>query len=155
MTMKTFAFFLFLFCTKLLIFSQSSNDIQNSFTASLNFHTNPSQIYEQNGIRMVANLEKCDNPSIGMLKDYIYFNIKNTNSFAVNITLEEQLYFNNLCKTCGDQEYLKTFSLKPNETLSSSCVEPTPKAYKIFYGSPWVSETLTKFVLVNINIEKQ
>ena len=100
--MKTFAFFLFLFCTKLLIFSQSSNDIQNSFTASLNFHANPSQIYEQNGIRMVANLEKCDNPSIGMLKDYIYFNIKNTNSFAVNITLEEQLYFNNLCKTCGD-----------------------------------------------------
>lgn len=153
--MKTFAFFLFLFCTKLAIFSQSANDFQNSFAASLNFNSNLSQIYEQNGIRMVATLEKCNNPSIGMEKDYIYFNIKNTNSFAVNITLEQQLFFNDICKTCGNPENSKRFSLKSNETLSSSCAAPTPNAFKIFYGSPWVSETLTRFSLVNINIERQ
>ena len=153
--MKTFTFFIFLFYTQLAFFSQEINHIQNSFTASLNFESNPSQIYEQNGIRIIAQLENCNNPAIGMEKDYIYFNIENTNPFAAKISFEQHLYFNNLCKTCEKQEYSMDFTLKPNETLNSSCMELTSGSYKIFYGSPWVSEKLTKFVLENINVEKQ
>ncbi|MDB3905329.1 hypothetical protein N9335_02510 [Crocinitomicaceae bacterium] len=154
--MKLFAFFIFLFYTQLVFFSQEINNNQNTFTASLDFEFNPTQIYEQNGIIIIAQLENCNNPSVGMEKDYIYFNIKNTNSFAVKFSFEQNLYFNNSCKTCEKkEEYSKDFVLKPNEVLSSSCNDLTSKSFKIFYGSPWVSEKLSKFVLKNIKIEKQ
>ena len=84
--MKLFAFFIFLFYLQLAFFSQEINDNKNSFTASLDFNSNLTQIYEQNGIRIIAQLENCNNPSIGMEKDYIYFNIENTNPFDVKIS---------------------------------------------------------------------
>lgn len=153
--MKLFAFFIFLFYLQLAFFSQEINDNKNSFTASLDFNSNLTQIYEQNGIRIIAQLENCNNPSIGMEKDYIYFNIENTNPFDVKISFEQNLYFNFSCTTCGKQEYLKSFRLESNETLISSCTDSSPNSLKIFYGSPWVSEKLTKFSLRNINVEKQ
>lgn len=153
--MKTYTLFIFLFYTQLAFFSQEIESNQNAFIASLNFESNPTQIYEQNGIRIIAQLENCNNPSIGMEKDYIYFNIENSNSFTVDISFDQDLYYNNLCKTCDKQEYSMRYTLEPNEILNSSCSGLTSTSFKIFYGSPWVSDTLTKFALKNINVEKQ
>ena len=153
--MKTHTLFIFLFYIQLALFSQETDNNQNSFIASLDFDSNPTQIYEQNGIRIVAQLENSNNPAVGMEKDYIYFNFENTNPYAVEMSFEQHLYFNEVCKTCDQQEYTIVFTLNANEILSSSCQDLTSDSFKIFYGSPWVNERLTKFVLKNINVEKQ
>ncbi|MDG2154111.1 MAG: hypothetical protein P8K10_09285, partial [Crocinitomicaceae bacterium] len=98
---------------------------------------------------------KCNNPSIGMEKDYVYFSFQNTNSFDIKFSLEERLYYDESCRTCGNKEYFRAYYLKANETLTASCEQSSNKALKIFHGSPWVSEKLSKFELVNIKIEGQ
>ena len=66
--MKLQLSFLFFASVHFAFFSQIKNDNDSSFSAQLDFNSNPVQIYEQNGIRIIANLEKCNEPSIGMEK---------------------------------------------------------------------------------------
>lgn len=153
--MKFYSLLSTFFCAHFVLFSQSFNSVQTKFTATLDFETNTSEIYEQNGLRIIAQLEKCNNPSIGMEKDYVYFSFQNTNPFDIKFSLEEHLYYDESCKTCGNKEYFKAYYLKANETLTASCEQSSNKSLKIFHGSPWVNEKLSKFELVNIKIEKQ
>lgn len=153
--MKSHLLFLFFTCLHFAFFSQIKNNNTNSFSAQLEFHSNASQIYEQNGIRIIANLEKCNEPSIGMEKDYIFFTFENTNDFEVEIDFDEHLYYDWVCRTCENREYHKTFSMPAGDNWVSNCQFSSQKSIKIFHGSPWVNEKLSKFELVNIKIEKQ
>ena len=153
--MKLRLLFLFFTSLQFAVLSQVKNDKTSSFSAQLDFHSNVSQIYEQNGIRIIANLEKCNEPSIGMEKDYIFFTFENTNDFEVKIEFDEHLYYDLICRTCENSEYHKTFNMKTGDNWVSNCQFLSQKSIKIFHGSPWVNEKLSKFELVNIKIEKQ
>lgn len=153
--MKFYSLLIIFFCAQYVLFSQNSSNEQNLFSAQLEFASNPSQIYEQNGIRIIAKLEKCNDPAIGMEKDYIFFSFENTNSYNVDIKLDQHLYYENICRTCENDEYHKTFVLKSGEKKTSNCNTSSSKSFKVFYSSPWISEKLSKFELVNIKIEKQ
>ena len=153
--MKLHLSFLFFASVHFALFSQIKNDNTHSFSAQLDFNSNPVQIYEQNGIRIIANLEKCNEPSIGMEKDYIFFNFENTNDFEVKIEFNEHLYYDLICRTCENSEYHKTFNMNAGDNWVSNCQITSQKSIKIFHGSPWVNEKLSKFELVNIKIEKQ
>ena len=144
-----------LLCLPCILFSQSNESSPNLFFANLDFDTQQSQIYEQNGIKIIANLQKCNDPAIGMEKDYIFLTIENTNSELVKVSLDQQLYFNNQCRTCLNDEYHFSFLLTSNETIVSSCTLQKIPGLKIFHGSPWVNEKLTKFELINIKVESQ
>ena len=90
-----------------------------------------------------------------MEKDYIFFTFENNNDFEVKIEFDEHLYYNLICRTCENSEYHKTFNMKAGENWVSNCRISSQKSIKIFHGSPWVNEKLSKFELVNIKIEKQ
>ena len=85
--MKFYSLLSIFFCAHFVLFSQSFNSVQTKFTATLDFETNTSEICEQNGLRIIAQLEKCNNPSIGMEKDYVYFSFQNTNPFDIKFSL--------------------------------------------------------------------
>ena len=135
-------------------FTQIKNDNTHSFSAKLDFNSNPVQIYEQNGVRIIANLEKCNEPSIGMEKDYIFFTFENNNDFEVEIEFDEHLYYNLICRTCENSEYHKTFNMKAGENWVSNCRISSQKVLRYFMDHP-LNEKLSKFELVNIKIEKQ
>lgn len=153
--MKFYSLLLVYFCAHFVLFSQNSSNEQNLFSGHLEFVSNPTQIYEQNGIRIIAKLEKCNDPSIGMEKDYIFFSFENTNSYNVDIKLDQHLYYENICRTCKNDEYTTTLTLKSGEKTASNCNTSPSKSFKVFYSSPWISEKLSKFELANIKIEKQ
>lgn len=153
--MKLLLLFTFLFSQVCALYSQTNTPNNNSFSAQLDFVNQQTQIYEQNGIVISAELVKCNDPSIGMEKDYIFFTFENTNSYKVNIYLDQHLYYENICRTCTNDEYHEMFSLKAREKVTTSCTKTSNKSFKIFHGSPWVNEKLSKFELVNIEIHEE
>jgi hypothetical protein len=115
----------------------------------------PIQRYVQDDIIFTAVLKKCDNPSVGMEKDYVLLTIKNTSSKPVKVDLEQHLYFDGICKTCLNSEYHREYTLAAFETLAGLCDDSSSKGLKMFHGSPWVPEVLTKFELANIKISNK
>jgi hypothetical protein len=121
----------------------------------MNWVDNPIQKYTQDGIIFTAKLEKCNNPSVGMEKDYVLLTLENNNSKEVEISLHQDLYFDGECKTCSSDEYHLKYAVPAKEQISGSCESHSSKGLKLFYGSPWVSEVLTKFEFTNIKIKNE
>ncbi len=154
--MKLFKLFIFLFPIAYSNLAQKTNfkTDTNLFSARINWVDNPIQKYIQNGIIFTAKLEKCNNPSIGMEKDYVLLTLNNNNLKEVEISLHQDLYFDDVCKTCLSNEYNRKYTVPPKEKVSGSCDSHSSEGLKLFYGSPWVSEVLTKFEFTNIKIRK-
>ena len=124
----------------------------NHFSTHINWIDKSIQKHTQNGVVLTAKLEKCNNPSIGMEKDYVLLTLNNNNLNEVKISLHQDLYFDGECKTCSSDEYNRKYTIPGKGQISGSCYSQSSEGLKLFYGSPWVSEVLTKFELTNIKI---
>ena len=96
--MKLHLSFLFFASVHFAFFSQIKNDNIHSFSAKLDFNSNPVQIYEQNGVRIIANLENAMNHLLEW-KRTTSFTFENNNDFEVKIEFDEHLYYNLICRT--------------------------------------------------------
>ena len=155
--MKLFKLFVFLLTLTSSIYAQNTNLNQgaNVFNAAMNWGEKPVQKYTQNGIIFKFNLEKCNNPSVGMEKDYILITIENSTLKAVDISLHQNLYFDGIYRTCSRDEYTHKYTVPPEGQLTGSCESPSSEGLKLFHGSPWVTEEMTNFEFVNIKIRNQ
>lgn len=155
--MKLFKLFFFLFPIACSTHAQNDNfeNEPNQFSAHINWTDNPIQKHIQNGVVFTAKLEKCNNPSIGMEKDYVLLTLNNNNLNEVVVSLHQNLYFDGVCKTCLSDEYNRKYTISGKAQISGSCSSHSSEGLKLFYGSPWVSEELTKFELADIKIKKQ
>ena len=154
--MKLFKLFLFLFPITCSTHAQNNNfeNESNHFSAHINWIDKPIQKHIHNGVVFTAKLEKCNNPSVGMEKDYVILTLNNNNLNEVKISLHQDLYFDGACKTCSSNEYNRNYTIPGKGQISGSCDSHSSEGLKLFYGSPWVSEVLTKFEFTNIKIRK-
>jgi len=155
--MKLFISIIFPFFLIKLTQAQHSNTQLNpkGFNAQLTWANNPIQKYQQDEIIFTTTLKKCNTPSSGMEKDYVLVSIENKSLKTVQISLNQDLYFNGLCRTCSSNEYHRTFFLPAMSKISGSCETHSSEGLKLFYGSPWVSEVLSKFEFTNIQITQK
>ena len=155
--MKLFKLIIFLFPITCCIHAQNDtkDNRSNLFSASIDWINKPVQKYTQDGVVFTAQLEKCNNPSVGMEKDYVLLTIENNTLKAVEISLHQDLYFDGVCRTCSSYEYNRKYIIPSKGQLYGSCESLSYEGLKLFHGSPWVAETLTKFELTNIKIRNQ
>ena len=155
--MKLFQLFILLLLIACPTHAQNSNfkTAPNPFSAQINWFDTPSHKYSQTGIIFTAKLKKCNNPSIGMEKDYVLLTLDNNSAKEVEISLHQDLYFDGACKTCSSDEYNRKYTVPAKGQISGSCQSYSSEGLKLFYGSPWVSEVLTKFEFTNIKIRNE
>ena len=155
--MKLFQLFILLLLIACPTHAQNSNfkTEPNTFSADINWFDTPIHKYIQNGIIFTAKLKKCNNPSIGMEKDYVLLTLDNNSAKEVEISLHQDLYFDGACKTCSSDEYNRKYTVPAKGQISGSCQSYSSEGLKLFYGSPWVSEVLTKFEFTNIKIRNE
>ena len=88
-------------------------------------------------------------------QEWVLLRVSNLSSKAVSVTYNMDLYYNDKCTTCNQDEYKYTFSLQPNEVKEGICAFETPPQFKVFVKFLDLKNrsVLTDFKLSNLIIE--
>ena len=109
------SFFISLLFVSQQIVSQSTKSIEN-----LGFTTDEI-VFENDEIKISSSFKKCDDPSVGLERDYIMLTIQNHKNYDVFVEFDQELYYDQKCKTCDNSEYHFTYRLGPEEVISGKC----------------------------------
>ncbi|MCD6366508.1 MAG: hypothetical protein J7L46_03100, partial [Bacteroidales bacterium] len=113
------------------------------------------QIYsELNGVQIYYKNVECNDVHNGIFAEYVYLQIVNTTSIAMNVSWDEEIWRDNKCLSCGKNpaEFHKEIILDPGDILEPDC--KTKRSLKIFskFLNNISSSKLTKFKLNNLTI---
>jgi len=113
------------------------------------------QLYsELNGVQIFYKYVECNDVHNGIYSEYVYIRIINTTNVAMNISWDEEIWYDNKCFSCGKNpaEFHKEFTIDAGDIMEPSC--KTKRSLKIF--SKFLNNTkaseLTKFKLNNLTI---
>ena len=113
-------------------------------------------IFENDEIQIRSNFKNCNDPSEGLDRDYVILTIRNYKNYDVYVEFDEELYYDQKCKTCDNNEYHFTYRLGPKEVISGKCHFDSIAGLRIFHGMPekWLKEKLSDFKLLNIKTKR-
>lgn len=110
---------------------------------------------EQNGVQIHYKYVECNDIHNGIFKEMLYFQFVNTVNASMNVSFDEELWYNDKCISCKtiSSEYHKEFVLEPGGVSEPDC--ETGHNLKIF--SKFLNNTkasqLSKFELINLIIK--
>jgi len=113
-------------------------------------------IFESTEIQIRSNFENCNDPSEGLDRDYVILTIRNYMDYDVYVEFDQELYYDQKCKTCDKSEYHFTYRLGPGEVISGKCHFDSIAGLRIFHGMPekWLKEKLSDFKLRNVKSKR-
>jgi len=113
-------------------------------------------IFVNDEIQIRSNFKNCNDPSEGLDRDYVILTIQNYKNYDVYVEFDEELYYDQKCKTCDNNEYHFTYRLGPKEVISGKCHFDSIAGLRIFHGMPekWLKEKLSDFKLLNIKTKR-
>ena len=113
-------------------------------------------IFVNDEIQIRSNFKNCNDPSEGLDRDYVILTIRNYKNYDVYVEFDEELYYDQKCKTCDNNEYHFTYRLGPKEVISGKCHFDSIAGLRIFHGMPekWLKEKLSDFKLLNIKTKR-
>jgi hypothetical protein len=148
--MKILLVFISLLFVSQQIVSQSTQSIENLGL------TYDEIVFENDEIQIRSYFKKCDDPSVGLERDYIILTIQNYKNYDLYVEFDQELYYDQKCKTCDNNEYHFTYRLGPKEVISGKCHFDSIAGLRIFHGMPekWLKEKLSDFKLLNIKTKR-
>lgn len=112
--------------------------------------------YSDNGVEIFIKPTDCINSSQGTAKQYLFLEIVNNNSNEITISFKKELWYNNVCNTCGanTNENESSVIVLKNSRISGGC-EVEDKQLSLFSRMLDLDNVrvLTKYELKNITIE--
>jgi len=140
----------FIFCNLILIFSSYALFAQETNADKVKW-----TLYKElNGVQISYKYVECNDIHNGIFKEMLYFQLINTTDISMNISFNEEIWYNNKCVSCGKNspEYHKEFVLEPGGELGPDCDSGNNlKIFSKFLNNTKASE-LTKFELNNLTI---
>lgn len=111
---------------------------------------------QQNGVKISYKYSDCTFHKFNWRQGWYLLRIENTKSDPVTISWDEEMWFNNVCKTCNVDEYHKTITIGANETKSGQCDLEHNRELTIFvrFNDKPNTETLTGFSLANLAVTR-
>ena len=113
---------------------------------------------EKDGVEFSSATIQHTTEGSGEIDEYVLHRITNTNSYAVDVTWQKLIWYNNVCRNCNvddNSSYTFTVSLAPGETLEGSISD---SEYMLKTHSkrikPESSTALTKYEFSDITIKK-
>lgn len=92
----------------------------------------------------------------GFDQQLVLLKYTNTSGKKVVLDFDTELYYNNVCKTCGISEYRFSVSLAANEILEAECIHGQGGELQFFSKSidekVQIADELTDFELTNFNL---
>lgn len=134
-------FFLLLICSVSFSFGQSFNK---------------SLYFSENGISIYFISTDCIKPEKGTAIQYLFIEVENTTSSAINISFNKEMWYDNVCQTCNanSNEYKIDIQVPANSKIEGNC-DAQNKSLRIFSKMLNLDgvRQLTKYELKNIKIE--
>jgi hypothetical protein len=128
-------------------------------TTSILFAQNNEQwitYLDQDNLSIEYKYEDCKMEA-GPEMNYVFLKFTNKTTENVSVIWDTEIYYNNICKTCGYDEHHFVLNLTPKESLAGHCSSSSPDELEIF--SSFTNEafktkenSVSKFELANINV---
>jgi len=123
------AFFAFFF---LLFFSPKLNAQQ----LNIDVTTGESNvIFEDQFLKIEGTLTGCDNHTSGINNSYVMLTFTNLTQDSRSFKIQQDLFYDGSCLTCGKDEYLFNYTLAPGEVKTGTCTENS-QSMRLYHHMP-------------------
>ena len=119
--------FLFLFSLSFCLTAQQDNVIITESQSLV--------VFEDQFVLIEGTLTECDNKTQGIDNSYVILSITNKTQQTRNFRIQQDLFYDGVCRTCNSDEYLFNFSLTPGQILKGNCYENN-QSLKLYHSMP-------------------
>ena len=116
----------------LLFFSQKMNAQQQNIDVTTGEKT---VIFEDQFVKIEGTITGCDNHTSGINNTYVMLTFTNLTQNTRNFKVQQDLFYDGTCYTCGKDEYLFSYSLAPGEVKTGSCIENS-QSMRLYHHMP-------------------
>lgn len=104
-------------------------------------------LYQENGVTITSQLTECNNTERGEIMQFKLLTISNSNNAPVALKVREDMFYDNKCYTCENDEYTHTFNLEANESKAGSCYGESNPLLAVFHSMKdgYIKEVLSDF----------
>lgn len=88
--------------------------------------------HETADFKIEVKRSDCHFPQDGLHQQWALLRYTNKTNQGITLHFQEELFYNEICKTCKIQEYAYQLALAPQQVLEASCDLATPKTQKVF-----------------------
>jgi hypothetical protein len=122
---------------------------------NINNVTNWKLYKEITGLQIYTQEIACHDDQNGIHQQFIVFQFINTTSYTMNVSWQKELWYNDICQTCGkpsNNENTFNITLAPGESLEGNCDKTSHSGLKIFsnFLNTVRGSKLTKFEFKNL-----
>jgi hypothetical protein len=137
---------------KLIILILTVGFTLNVFSQS----TNKNVYFSENGVDIYLHFADCISPEKGTAMQYLFIEINNSTTSEIKISLDKEIWYDNVCQTCNSNssEYKIDLKIPANNSIKGDC-DSKNKSLRIFSKMLTLDNVrqLTKYELKNIKIE--
>ena len=116
----------------LLFFSPKMNAQQQNIDVTAGEKT---VIFEDQFVKIEGTITGCDNHTSGINNTYVMLTFTNLTQDTRNFKVQQDLFYDGTCYTCGKDEYLFSYSLAPGEVKTGSCIENS-QSMRLYHHMP-------------------
>ena len=116
----------------LLFFSPKMNAQQQNIDVTAGEKT---VIFEDQFVKIEGTITGCDNHTSGINNTYVILTFTNLTQNTRNFKVQQDLFYDGTCYTCGKDEYLFSYSLAPGEVKTGSCIENS-QSMRLYHHMP-------------------
>lgn len=116
----------------LLFFSPKMNAQQQNIDVTAGEKT---VIFEDQFVKIEGTITGCDNHTSGINNTYVMLTFTNLTQNTRNFKVQQDLFYDGTCYTCGKDEYLFSYSLAPGEVKTGSCIENS-QSMRLYHHMP-------------------
>ena len=115
--------------------------------------------FENHKVLFETQYFNCEIPKDGLYAEYVLVKLSNKTTETVTVNWYTDTYYNNYCTNCDHnaRDTKRSYTLKPNETITGSCEPGLNIGLKIF--SKWLRmdnpKTLSHFEISDITISNE
>ena len=116
----------------ILFFSPKMNAQQQNIDVTTGEKT---VIFEDQFVKIEGTITGCDNHTSGINNTYVMLTFTNLTQNTRNFKVQQDLFYDGTCYTCGKDEYLFSYSLAPGEVKTGSCIENS-QSMRLYHHMP-------------------
>jgi predicted nucleic-acid-binding Zn-ribbon protein len=92
-------------------------------------------IFEDQFIKIEGTLTGCDNQTSGINNSYVMLKLTNLTQNTRTFKIQQDLFYDGTCLTCGKDEYLFSYTLAPSEVKVGKCFE-SDQSMRLYHHMP-------------------
>ena len=107
-----------------------------------------SVIFEDQFLKVEGTITGCDNQTSGINNTYVMLKLTNLTQDTRSFKIQQDLFYDGTCLTCGKDEYLFSYTLAPGEVKVGKCTE-SDQSMRLYHHMP---ANLSPVVLTNYQL---